>query len=164
MIFEHFYSWNEEKLGLIGGISFVLLGIFAYFIYLLHLPLGVLVLGFMVVVFSALTALFFQLPRIKGLRAGISTFIGGIMLGITIISWGYSLSLLLSESWALMMEAAALSIGLLIASFFGFGFLFIALIPPQQSPSKEISFKSHKPQPKKGVKEFKEDDDFIDRL
>jgi len=163
MIFEKFYNWPEERLGLMGGLSFVVMGVFAYLIYLLHLSWSVILTGFLVVIFSALTALFFQLPRIKGFRAALSTFIGGIMLGLTIIVWAFSLTLVDSSDWILLAEVALLSIGLLISSFFGFGFLFIALIPPQGSKPKIVPSKpKRKEKIVKPVEE--EEEDFIDRL
>ncbi len=159
MIFEFFHTWHEEKLGLMGGISFVLMGIFTYFLYLMRLSTEIMLLAAMVVVFSALTSLFFQLPRIKGVKPGVSTFVGGITLGLAVIFWGYILSLIPPESWEKMGEVAGLTAGLLIASFFGFGFLILALVPPQEQVKHIVEGKN-----KMGVKEFKEEDDFIDRL
>ncbi len=163
MIFEKFYNWPEERLGLMGGVSFVLVGVFAYFIYLLNISWTVTGLGILVIILSALTALFFELPRIKGLRPAISTFIGGITLGVTIIVWVYTLTFIQSSDWFLIIEAALLSLALLISSFFGFGFLYIALIPPQGSKPRVMAPKPKKREKiKKPVEE--EEEDFIDRL
>gem|GEM_PF-3223761 len=167
MIFERFYNWHEEILGLMGGISFVLMGVFAYFIYL-EISWTITGLGIVVIILSALTALFFQLPRIKGVRAVISTFVGGITLALTIIVWVYTLTFVQSSDWIKMVEASLLSLGLLITSFFGFGFLFIALIPPQGGkPKPIIPKKAPKKKEKKIVpvtEEEEEEEDFIDRL
>ncbi|OYT60793.1 hypothetical protein B6U71_00190 [Euryarchaeota archaeon ex4484_178] len=162
MIFEKFYNWQEEILGLMGGISFVLMGVFAYFIYTLSISWTVTGLGILVIILSATTALFFQLPRIKGIRAAISTFIGGITLALTIIVWVYALTFVQSEDWKMIAETALLSLGLLIFSFFGFGFLFIALIPPQGAKPK-IPVPKHIKKEKKSTK-IEEEEDFIDRL
>ncbi len=161
MIFEYFHAWDEEKLGLAGGIFFVLLGVFAYLIYILRPPIEIIVLAILIVVLSALTSLFFQLPRIRGIKPGVSTFVGGITLGLSIIFWGYLLFLIPPDSWAKMGELAGLTMGLLISAFFGFGFLILALTPPESNPI--VPDKKGKAV-KRGVKEFKEDDDFIDRL
>ena len=146
-------------------ISFVLMGVFAYFIYL-EISWTITGLGIIVIILSALTALFFQLPRIKGVRAVISTFVGGITLALTIIVWVYTLTFVQSDNWIKITEAALLSLGLLITSFFGFGFLFIALIPPQGSKSKTLIPAKPKKKERKisGIREEEEEEDFIDRL
>lgn len=161
MIFEYFHAWDEEKLGLAGGVFFVLMGVVAYLIYISKQSIEIIVLAILIVVFSALTALFFQLPRIRGVRPGVSTFVGGITLGLSIILWGYLLALTPPGGWSKMGEIAGLTMGLLITSFFGFGFLFLALIPPENKP--RVPEKRGRAV-KRGVKEFKEEDDFIDRL
>ena len=161
MIFEKFYNWPEERLGLMGGLSFVLMGVFAYLIYMIQLPLTTILMGVLIIILSALTALFFQLPRIKGLRAAISTFIGGIMLGLTIIVWALSLINTGISDPLLLAETALLFLGLLLSSFFGFGFLFIAIIPPQSN--RPITAPKKKKRETKRVAE-EEEEDFIDRL
>ncbi len=161
MIFDYFYLWDEERIGLLGGVSFVLVGLFGFLLYIFNPSLIFLAIMLLIVTFTALTALFFELPRIKNVKPGISTFIGGIMWGLAFIMWGYSIYLVPPESWEYLAEVASISLGLLISSLFGFGFLFIAAIEPYDK--KKIPRKIREPK-KMGVKEFKEDEDFIDRL
>jgi multisubunit Na+/H+ antiporter MnhG subunit len=161
MIFDYFYKWNEERTGLIGGVCFVLVGLFIYLSYLLNSSLIYLLTLILIVIFTALTAFFFQLPRIKNYKPGISTFIGGVTWGISFIIWGYSIYLLIPNSLEFLTEGASIPLALLITSFFAFGFLFIAAIEPYKE-SKAITKKIKGK--KKGIKEFKTDEEFIDRL
>ena len=162
MIFNRFYSWDEEKIGLIGGISFVILGLFAYLLYRFDSSILFITSILLIILFTALAAWFFELPRIKNAKPGISTLIGGIMWGLSFIILGYSIYLAPPRSWEFLGEVAALSLGLLISSFFAFGFMFIAVIEPAEKLHK-IPRKMKEPK-KRGIKEFKEDEDFIDRL
>ncbi len=162
MIFDYFYLWDEEKIGLVGGISFVLLGLFAYLLYRFNSSMLFIICMLLIILFTALTAWFFELPRIKNAKPGISTLIGGIMWGLSFVIWGYSIYLVPPNSLEFLGEVAALSLGLLISSFFAFGFLFIAAIEPAEKMHK-IPRKIKEPK-KRGIKEFKEDEDFIDRL
>ena len=163
MIFDYFYLWDEEKIGLAGGISFVLLGLFAYLLYRFNSSMIFIIIMLLIVIFTALTAWFFELPRIKNAKPGVSTLIGGITWGLSFVLWGYSIYLIPPKSWEFLGEVAALSLGLLISSFFAFGFLFIAAIEPAEKEIHKIPRKIKEPK-KKGIKEFKEDEDFIDRL
>lgn len=164
MFFERF-DWEEEKLGLISGLSFVLIGVFGYVICFIYENMGQgmnlasigALMGTMVA--SGLTAVLFQLPRIKGTRAAISTFLGGIMLGISVILWVITGALFQSstENILSMVEVFGVSLILLILTFFAIGFLILALYP-EEGIEKNIE-KIATPEKKDEIEE-----DIIDRL
>ena len=181
MIFERFYKWNEEKLGLLGGLGFVFIGVFAYLIYRLELSGNAgwvpVLITLLLIALSAVTALFYQLPRIKGVRGAISSFAGTIILGLTVVLWVWNMSIVYHANYnnlLLILEVALLSAGLLISAFFGFGFFFIAIIPPYKPIKKRKKVKVPKKKKakveKEPVGEMKEEvdeeieEDFIDRL
>ena len=177
MIFERFYKMDEEKLGLLGGLGFVLVGVFTYLIYRLELSgeAGIIpvLITILLILLTAVTALCFQLPRIKGVRGAISSFLGTIILGLTVVLWVWNLTIVYnanSQNILLILEVAGLTAGLLISSFYGFGFFFIALIPPYKSVKKKKRRKKMesmvpvKKESRKVEREEEEEDDFIDRL
>ena len=133
MFFERF-DWEEEKLGLISGLSFVLIGVFGYALYYIYgksggmnfLSIGALT-GTLIA--AALTAILFQLPRIKGTRAALSTFSGGIMLGVSVILWVITGALFPSSDILLLLGAFGISFLLMVLTFFAIGFLVLALYP-----------------------------------
>ena len=128
MFFEHF-MWEEEKLGLLSGISFVLIGVFAYLIYLLAVNiLSVLFLALSMVT-AALTSVLFQLPRLKGSRPAISTFLGGMAIGVAVILWVIAGSLV-TDDILKKVEVFTIMAMELILSFFAVGFLILGLYPP----------------------------------
>ena len=162
MFFENF-DWEEEKLGLIAGLSFVLMGVFGYLVYwfyekaggIPYLSLGALI-GSMAS--AGLTAILFQLPRIKGTRAAVSTFSGGIMLGVSVILWVITGALFPRNDLLLLLGIFGISLLLLVLTFFGIGFLVLALYPEGGGYSEpEIE----EPAPKKHEEV---EEDIIDRL
>ncbi len=163
MFFERF-DWEEEKLGLISGLSFVLIGVFGYVIYYIYETMGQTMnfasIGALIgtMVASALTAVLFQLPRIKGARGALSTFSGGIMIGVSVILWVVTGALFQSETVISQVEVFGVSLILLILTFFAVGFLILALYPEErvEKYTKEI--------PKVAEKKEEIEEDIIDRL
>ncbi len=186
MFFEKFEGWGEDKLGLIAAMSFVLIGVLGY-VYLIYLmrdvyiaPLYVLLL-FVAIALSAVAASFFQMPRIRGMRAAISTFFGGIAICLTVILWVVSWASISTEFLKLVL-IAAISGGMVFLAFFAVGFLLLAFFPESAEmklPSAPTTIS--KPAPKMESKTKKkttasahkkdthldledEDEDFIERL
>ena len=157
MFFERIFL-QEEYLGLISGISFVLMGVFAYFLYLLTVSYLILLFIIAAVAFSGLTSILFQIHRIKKIKPGLSTFLGGITLGISVLFWVLS-SAVVNGDLIREVEVSGISAALTALSFFAFGFLFMAFYPVRRYSSKM----HHKEMHEKSSK--KEDiEDFIDRL
>jgi len=160
VLFERFI-WEEEYLGLISGISFVLIGVFAYAIYLLSVSYIILGLITGAMCTSALTALMFQLPRIKEVKPGVSTFAGGLLLGVTVLIWAI-VSSLTSGEFLRRVELSGIAGILAILSFFAVGFLILALYPPGM---RGLSNAHVAPSREERKKEKKDDiEDIIERL
>ncbi len=127
MFFEQFL-WEEEKLGLISGLSFVLIGVFGYLIYLQNLSLISILFLVFAMVFAGATAALFQLPRIRGSRAAVSTFLGGIAIGISVIFWVIA-DVGTSTDWVGELIIFSLTAIELVLAFFAIGFMLLALYP-----------------------------------
>ncbi len=185
MFFEKFEGWGEDKLGLIAAMSFVLIGVLGY-VYLIYLmrdvyiaPLYVLLL-FVAIALSAVAASFFQMPRIRGMRAAISTFFGGIAICLTVILWVVSWASISTELLKLVL-IAAISGGMVFLAFFAVGFLLLAFFPENAEMKLPSPTTISTSTPKKKTKTNKktsasahekdthvdldnEDEDFIERL
>ena len=164
MLFEAWSTWEEEKLGLVAGVGFVLIGVFSYLIYTMWMYVGLialLLLG-LAMASSGVTAVLFQLPRIRGVRAAISTFLGGITIGLSIIL----LVAACGQVAADLLKSIALYIAMgmeVVLSFFSVGFLILVLYPDEIThlPSSNVE----KKEMKNGGKEKVEiDDDLFERL
>ena len=165
MFFEKF-TWEEEKLGLISGISFVLIGVLAYAIHLENLnpwSIVLIVLGMLAV---GGTAILFQLPRIGEMRAAISTFLGGITIGLGIILWVIGASLapegLFHEILIFSLTGAEM-----VLAFFAVGFLMLALYPPDFTASSDAKTPTNTKLPVKKENHDQKteiDNDFFERL
>ncbi len=132
MFFEEF-TWEEEKLGLISGISFVLMGVFGYLLYLEEMTLYSLIFLILAMVAAAGSAVLFQLPRIRGMRAAIGTFLGGIIIGGAIILWVIAASMTPGDIIKMIIIFGVSGIEIVL-SFFAVGFLLLALYPPGMEP------------------------------
>ncbi len=162
MFFENF-AWGEEKLGLISGVSFILIGVFAYFIYLEGLtivPLVLLILGMLA---AAGTAVLFQLPRIHGMRPAISTFLGGMGIGAAVILWVLSCvsvnDNLIHEIIVFILTGVEM-----VLSFFAVGFLLLALYPETVNKPRDEKVLVDIDRSAKNEKESEIKDDLFDRL
>ncbi len=157
MFFEQFL-WEEEKLGLISGMSFVLIGVFGYFVYLQNLSLYSILFLVLAMVFAGLTAALFQLPRIKGTRAAISTFLGGIAIGVAVIFWVIgdvnTSKDILGEIIIFTLTAIEL-----VLAFFAIGFMLLALYPVGSETPTTTTHKEEKKEEKNSVEE-----DIFERL
>ncbi len=157
MFFEQFL-WEEEKLGLISGMSFVLIGVFGYFVYLQNLSLYSIIFLVLAMVFAGLTAALFQLPRIKGTRAAISTFLGGIAIGVSVIFWVIAD---VNTSKDIIGEIIIFSLTAieLVLAFFAIGFMLLALYPVGSETLTPTHEEKKKEEKKRGVEE-----DIFERL
>ncbi len=162
MLFEHIF-WEEEYLGLISGVSFVLMGVFAYFLYTLAAAVTVLLFIIAAVGASGLTAILFQVYRVKKIKPGVSTFAGGITLGIAVLFWALSTASV-TGNIVRKAEISGISAALTALSFFAFGFLFLALHPLQRYPPEQGYGERKIESRGEGKKEKKDIEDFIDRL
>ena len=166
MLFEMWTTWEEEKLGLISGISFVLIGVFGYLLYIEGVgPVATLFLA-LAMASAGGTAVLFQLPRIKGTRAAISTFLGGIMIGLAIILLVVACSMSTGPILTEAIVFTAMTIEVLLA-FFAIGFLMLALYPEEILPSSlnaapEIT--TEKKTEKRETSSVEIDDDLFERL
>ncbi len=158
MFFEQF-AWEEERLGLISGISFVLIGVFGYFLYLQNPSLLSAVILVFAMFMAGATAVLFQLPRIRGTRAAISTFLGGLSIGGAIILWVIAdvntNKDLIGEAVIFLLTAAEL-----VLVFFAIGFMFLALYPPGSEMQKKEDKKENVATSEKN----NNDDDIFERL
>ncbi len=168
MFFNHLY-WEEEIIGLIAGLAIVLVGVFAYLQYLLSPTYLVTLFAVGAMLFSSLSAVFFQLPRLKKTRPAVSTLVAGISIGLAVIFWVLSMASVKGEL-LYRIEVSAVSAILAILSFFAIGFILLALYPPLRPSAKhwagEIRTKTRKTPVKRKEKgrEINMDEDIIDRL
>ena len=161
MFFEQF-TWEEEKLGLISGISFVLIGVFGYFTYLQGISLNSVIFLILAMLASAGAAVLFQLPRIRGMRAAISTFLGGIVIGAAVILWVIAATLTPGDIWKVVIIFGISAVEIVL-TFFAVGFLLLALYPPGMEPVA-INKGTAPVAGEKSKKSDIEDDDIFERL
>ncbi len=162
MFFEHIF-WEEEYLGLVSGVSFVLMGVFAYFVY--YLSPSPMIVGFIAasLSFSGLTSILLQIYRVRKIKPGISTFLGGISMGVAVIFWALVSAFSRGEMLR-RVEIASLSAALTVLSFFAFGFLFLALYPARKYPFQEMQRKHEDRVPEKKKSEKSDIDELLERL
>ncbi|NPA75537.1 MAG: hypothetical protein GXO25_05600 [Euryarchaeota archaeon] len=140
MFFENF-MWEEEKLGLISGVSFVLIGVLGYAVYLQKIGLFSVIFLVLGMLAASGTAVLFQLPRIRGMRPAVGTFLGGMSIGGAVILWVIAASMaggdLLSEIIVFSLFGAEI-----VLAFFAVGFLLLALYPPYGNQGLDTGTKS----------------------
>jgi len=165
MFFEGF-MWGEERLGLLSGVSFVLIGVFAYLLYLQELSLVSILLMVLGMLATSGTAIFFQMPRIRGTRAAISTFLGGLSIGLAIILWVIACAAAGEDILHEVLVFTLAGVELFLA-FFGVGFLLLALYPSEAEPvsiSKSEKSERTKKSRQSETHEHNQDDDIFERL
>ncbi len=165
MFFESFL-WEEEKLGLISGVSFILMGVLGYAVYLQNIGWIALILMILAIIAAAGTAILFQLPRLRGMKPAVGTLLGGMMIGGAVILWVLSG---VTAGGALFHEAIVFSIigAEVVLAFFAVGFLILALYPPgteDLAPAKAPPTRSQTRAPEKEQKNVEIDDDIFERL
>ncbi len=172
MFFERFDLWGEEKLGLLSGISFVLMGALIYVLYcmnfeiLSYIPLALMILS------SASIAYLFQLPRLRSTKSGVATLLGGLMIGVTIIFYAIMGAMEKNRDILGQIEIWCIGAAIMILSFFAMGFLLLAVYPEGALSSAEEVEKSKKKKAerkkeKEEIKEKKEkegEEDFLERI
>jgi uncharacterized membrane protein len=119
---------------------------------------------------AAGTSILFQLPRIRGMRPAVGTFLGGMSIGGAVILWVlagvFAGGELIHEILVFALMGAEIAL-----AFFAVGFLILALYPPGmegQAQSAAVSPKARKNKEEKksatdkdrGLKEELEDDIF----
>ncbi len=169
MFFERFDLWGEEKLGLLSGISFVLIGALVYILYRINLGLLSYVPVALMIVSSASIAYLFQLPRMKNTKSGVATLLGGLMIGVAIVF--YAIMGAMEKNRDLGGQIAVLGIGaaLMVLSFFAMGFLLLAIYPEGsqlmvEESSMQGKEKGEKPKEKVKEKIREEEEDFLERI
>ncbi len=169
MFFERFDSWGEEKLGLLAGVSIVLIGAFIYLLYWVKINLLTYVPLVLMIISSGFIAYLFQLPRLKNMKSGVATLFGGLMIGVTIVF--YAIMGAMENQRDAVGQAIVWSIGalIMILSFFAVGFLLLAVYPEEgalvthkETPKSEKKEKKEKSEEKE--KGEKEEEDFLERI
>ncbi len=168
MFFNHLY-WEEEIIGLIAGLAIVLVGVFAYIQYLLSPTYLVMLFAVSSMVFAALSAVLFQLPRLEKVRPAMGTFLAGITIGLAVIFWVLCIASVKGEL-LYRIEVSTVSAILAILSFFAIGFILLALYPPLRIETKQAGQKMNGKKRKVSKnrkdrdKEININEDIIDRL
>ena len=167
MFFEKFDLWSEELLGLLAGMCIVLIGALIYVLIWIQINLLTYIPLALMIVSSGAIAYLFQLPRLKDVKSGVATLLGGLMIGVSIVFYAIMGGMENQRSTFGRITVWGIGGAILVLSFFAVGFLILAI-----HPEGEISV-SHKKAPKverekkKKVKEKKEEgeeEDFLERI
>lgn len=169
MFFERFDSWGEEILGLLAGVSIVLIGALIYVLYWIKINLLTYVPLVLMIISSGAIAYLFQLPRLKNMKSGVATLLGGLMIGVTIVF--YAIMGAMETQKGVIEQIVVWGIGalIMILAFFAVGFLLLAVYPEggalvthKETPKSEKKEKKEKSEEKE--KGEKEEEDFLERI
>ena len=150
MFFEKFDLWSEELLGLLAGMCIVLVGALIYVLIWMQINLLTYIPLALMIVSSGAIAYLFQLPRLKDVKSGVATLLGGLMIGVAIVFYAIMGGMENQRSTFGQITVWGVGGAILVLSFFAVGFIILAV-----HPEGEVSV-SHKKAPKKAPKVEKE--------